>query len=94
MSKNQVYVDAVRTILTQNGGGPMRGGEVFTQAKAQGLLPDVKFAYNYTLKAAKTSPEFDTSKRGWIALANTGIQTQAGETEELVSDFVATGNVA
>lgn len=89
MSKNNVYVEAVRTVLNNHGGGPCRSGAVAKEVIEQGLVPAGEYAYHYTLKAAKSSPEFNTTKRGWIALAEVVATDETKEVpQEVGGDFV------
>jgi hypothetical protein len=63
------YAIAAEAGLKELGGGPVRSKTLVDFLTGKGLIPNVEYAYNYTLKACKESTVFDTSKRGYIGLA-------------------------
>jgi hypothetical protein len=86
--KNKVYADAVKSVLTELGGGPIRSQDLVKAVLERGIVEDGKYVYHYLLKAARdNSDTFDTSKRGFIAL-NTGAPAAvAVEDSEEVETF-------
>lgn len=71
------YTEAAKQVLQELGGGPIRSGDLIAAILERGLVPNTKYLYNHVLRAVRESAEFDTSTRGYVALANTAAPATA-----------------
>lgn len=79
MPRSSKYVEAAREVLTELGGGPVPSRTLIDAIVEKGLLEPRKYLYHNVLRKVRESDEFDTSQRGFVALAGGGTKTPAAE---------------
>lgn len=85
------YVGIAQTVLSEVGGGPMSSRDLVAAAQERGLVGNGKWVYNNFLRKIRESEEFDTSRRGFVALATT---ENTPEVEVPIPDLVMGENSA
>lgn len=63
------YLAAAKEVLNELGGGPIASRDLVAAAQERGLIGDGKWVYHNMLRRIRESDEFDTSRRGYVALA-------------------------
>jgi len=86
MPRSSKYVEAAREVLTELGGGPVPSRTLIDAIVEKGLLEPRKYLYHNVLRKVRESDEFDTSQRGFVALAGDGARAPAAATEVPVAD--------
>jgi hypothetical protein len=73
------YVEAARQVLGELGGGPIASRDLVAAAQERGLIGNGTWVYHNFLRRVRVEDEFDTSRRGYVALANTEAPAVAEE---------------
>lgn len=89
------YIEAARLVLDELGGGPISSQDLVAAAKERGLVGNGTWVYHNFLRKVRESAEFDTSRRGYVAMATgapataeaTPAETPAPEAEVVMPDF-------
>lgn len=68
-ARNSKYVEAAVAVLTELGGGPVPSKTLIDAIVDKGLLPNREYLYHNVLRKVRESNLFDTSKRGFVSLA-------------------------
>jgi hypothetical protein len=66
------YIEAARQVLGELGGGPIASRDLVTAAQERGLVGNGNWVYHNFLRKVRDTDEFDTSRRGYVALADMG----------------------
>lgn len=77
-TSTETYAEAIRTVLAEFNGGPVRSKDLVDAILAKGLVPNGKYAYNSILKVARDSNEFETT-HGKVSLAKAGAPAAAAQ---------------
>jgi hypothetical protein len=81
MARNSKYIDAVLTVLTELGGGPIPSKTLIDAIVEKGLLEPRTYLYHNVLRKVRESDLFDTSQRGFVSLAQNPDTSVAEDTE-------------
>jgi hypothetical protein len=84
------YIEAARQVLGELGGGPVASRDLVAAAQERGLVGNGKWVYHNFLRKIRETDEFDTSKRGYVALATAAApaaEAPMAEAEVATPDF-------
>ena len=62
------YIEAARQVLGELGGGPISSRDLVAAAKERGLVGNGTWVYHNFLRKIRESDEFDTTRRGYVAM--------------------------
>jgi hypothetical protein len=73
------YIEAARQVLGELGGGPIASRDLVAAAQERGLIGNGTWVYHNFLRKVRDTDEFDTSRRGYVSLADLGAPAIAEE---------------
>jgi hypothetical protein len=81
------YIEAARQVMGELGGGPISSRDLVAAAQERGLVGNGTWVYHNFLRKVRESDEFDTSRRGYVAMPD-GAPPMAEPVAEVVApDF-------